>query len=131
MRTLSDVLETASEIGKPFWSAMAEGRLDLPLCNACKKAFFHPRKICPNCWASDIGWTTSKGAGTVWSLTVNHTTLMGVTKEDLPFAAGLVDLDDGVRLPAYFSMNALPKIGQRVQCTFPKPGQFPVFMPAA
>lgn len=132
MQSLQEVLLGASEAGRPFWSALAQGRLELPWCRACARHFFFPRRICPRCWSEDIGWVPSAGRGTVFSLTVAHMAFQGVHKEELPYATGLVDLEEeGVRLPARFALDALPAIGDAVVCSFRDgAGRFPVFVPA-
>ncbi|HSV78089.1 MAG TPA: zinc ribbon domain-containing protein, partial [Ramlibacter sp.] len=61
MEKLDELIKGGSDIGRPFWTALSEGRLDLPFCNACKRAFFYPRAICPECWSSDLGWKTASG----------------------------------------------------------------------
>mgnify|MGYP003575012856 CR=1 FL=1 len=129
MRELGEVLEASGEIGRPFWNALKEGRIDLPLCQSCGMPFFFPRRHCPNCLSTDIGWAPSNGRGTVFAITVARVPFPGMSDADIPLATGLVDLEEGVRIPARFDAEALPSIGQRVVLGSRRLDGFPVFMP--
>jgi len=129
MTSLDDLIEHAGDLARPFWTALQEGRLDVPHCRACDRSFFFPRRFCPTCYSADVTWRTASGRATVFAYTVVHVPFPGLDGGELPVATGLVDLDEGVRLPARFRIEALPTVGEAVVCTFDIPRQLPVFLP--
>jgi uncharacterized protein len=131
MRTLHDVHEGSSEVGRPFWAAMMDGRIDIPRCRSCHTCFFYPRRHCPNCQSTDVGWIAASGRGSVFAVTVVHIPFQGMAAEDVPMATGFVDLEEGVRIAARFVADEPPAIGDAVEASFrPGYGGFPVFVPA-
>lgn len=76
----------------PYWAAVGEGVLRMPVCTACGHRFFPPEPACPVCRA-EPGWEASAGLGTVYSVTVVHRRpALGF---EVPFALALVELDEG------------------------------------
>ena len=81
-----------------FWKGTKQRKFLIQHCNDCGKNIFYPRKFCPECWSSNLGWIESKGKGNLHSYTI---TMYGVEEkfaEDLPFVLALVDLDEGIRV---------------------------------
>jgi hypothetical protein len=77
-----------------YQQALARGQFLIQRCEACSRAVFYPRMICPHCGSDRLAWQAPSGHGTVYSTTV-------VRRK--PEAGGdynivLVDLDEGVRL---------------------------------
>ena len=105
------------EVSKPFWSALAAGRLVLPKCGGCGSVFFHPRRFCPQCWSDDIEWVESTGTGTVFARSDVHVAFQDIDQAELPITVVLVDLDEGVRLPGRLRDTDV-RIGERVQLRF-------------
>ena len=56
-------LPTIDPDSAPFWAAAGEGRLDLPWCEACGRAHFPPRALCPHCHEARAAWKTAAGTG--------------------------------------------------------------------
>jgi uncharacterized OB-fold protein len=110
---------SSGEVSTPFWQALAEGRLRLPVCGACGTVFFFPRRWCPSCWSEDVRWTDATGRGTVYARTEVHVPFQGIDAADLPLVALLVDLDEGPRIAgrAHASAKELA-IGDRVILSF-------------
>jgi uncharacterized OB-fold protein len=73
--------------------------------------------LCPACWSDAIGWVESPGAGTVFARSEVHTAFQDIGPDELPFTVALIDLDEGVRIPARLQENDL-QIGDRVQIRF-------------
>ncbi len=90
------------EPSRAFWSELASGHLALPHCRDCHSYFFFPRRFCPSCRSSDIEWTRSAGQGTIFAWSEVHVAFQGLDSSELPVTVGLVDLDEGVRVPARF-----------------------------
>ncbi len=82
---------------EPFWTAAAEGRLVLPVCDSCGHHIWYPRSWCPVCGGPDVTWTELSGRGTVYARTVLHKA-MGPWREAAPFVVAYVELDEGPRL---------------------------------
>jgi uncharacterized OB-fold protein len=89
---------SSGEVSQPFWEALAEGQLRLPVCGRCGTVFFFPRRWCPSCWSDDVGWVDASGRGTVYARTEVHVPFQGIAEADLPVVALLVDLEEGPRI---------------------------------
>jgi len=81
----------------PFWSAAAEGRLVLPVCDACGHHIWYPRSFCPVCQSGSVTWTELSGRGTVYARAVLHRA-MGPWRDAAPFVVAYVELAEGPRV---------------------------------
>jgi uncharacterized OB-fold protein len=107
---------TWTETSKPFWDALGDGELHIPYCTACERFFFSPRRWCPACWTDRVEWRRASGRGVVWSHTTAHVPFQGVDPADVPYTALLVDLDEGVRIPALLAASSAEvATGDRVE----------------
>lgn len=82
------------------WRAR-DGRYQLEgtACDACDRAYFPPRRICPTCRSRDLPARRLSGRGTVVCAAEDHTPLVGHAGRPVrPFA--IVALEDGVSLLA-------------------------------
>jgi len=91
-RALRDIDST------PFWQACDEGRLVLPRCGRCGRFRWPPGPICPGCRMAGAEWVDSPGRGTVYSWVVVHVPFAEALVDQLPYAVGLIQLAEGVRL---------------------------------
>jgi len=82
----------------PFWQATAEGRIELPVCDACGLVVFYPRSLCPDCHSTDLTWTPLSGRGTVYSFSVIRAGVSRKWREHLPYVVAYVELDEGPRM---------------------------------
>ncbi len=82
----------------PYWDAAREGRLDIPLCNACGKHHFYPRAICPHCYSSDLKFDTVSGRGTVHTYTIARRPAGPAYSDEVPYVVALIDLEEGPRM---------------------------------
>jgi uncharacterized OB-fold protein len=71
-----------------FWSAARERRFVVPVCDACGRAHWYPRAICPFCGGDKIDWRDASGRGAIYTFSV-----MRRAKE--PYAIGYVTLAEG------------------------------------
>lgn len=82
-----------SERSAPFWSGAREGRLVLPLCEACGAHALRAFAVCPQCTSTALSWEQSAGRGTLYSWTVvwrpPHPGFV------VPYAPAVVALDEG------------------------------------
>lgn len=74
-------------------------RLEGSECSACNTPAFPPREVCPRCGATEARPRRLTGRGRVFSYTVLH---QGPESFDggVPYAVGLIDLEDGPRITA-------------------------------
>ncbi len=74
-----------------YWQAANDGKLLVKCCNACGKAHFYPRAICPECGSDDTVWKDAAGTGRIYSYSV-------MRRADPPYAIAYVTLDEGVTM---------------------------------
>jgi uncharacterized OB-fold protein len=96
---------TASELGSrsladEFNDALAAGTLVIQRCNACGEVNMYPRYRCPACHSADLGWQESEGTGVLLTHAVVRAVPPKGFESDLPYAVGVVRLDEGVQLLA-------------------------------
>jgi uncharacterized OB-fold protein len=103
-----------------FWEAAKQHKLLIQECKDCNSKIFYPRKLCPECWSSNLAWSVASGKGKIFTFTI---TMAGVEKkfqEDLPYILALVDLKEGVRMMTNI-VECKPeavKIGMDVEVVF-------------
>lgn len=104
-----------SSFTRPFWDALAQGRLVTTRCAACGSLGFPPRNVCRACWGRDLRWVPLSPTGTLYSYTRVHVAPEAF-RQDGAYAIGLVDLDDGVRLMCRLLGDPTPAdLDQRVE----------------
>lgn len=97
MRGVRPFPPRVSAFNRPFWEGLDQGLLCTTRCAACGLAGFPPRNLCRACWSREVRWVTLAPRGRLYSFTRVHVA-PGAFREDVPYAIGLVDLEDGVRL---------------------------------
>jgi uncharacterized OB-fold protein len=104
---------------RPFWAAAAEGRLVLPVCDACGHVIWYPRTWCPVCRGDAVTWTEMSGRGTVYACTVIRKG-MGPWAAAAPYVGAYVELDEGPRLLTNVVTDDpdAVRVGLPVQATF-------------
>lgn len=81
-----------------FWKATQEHKLLIQECQDCKALIFYPKKVCPECWSANVGWTEASGKGTIHTFTVMRDMVEPKFWEDLPYVLAMVDLEEGIRM---------------------------------
>jgi uncharacterized OB-fold protein len=110
-----------------YQALLDNGVLAVHRCDACGRAHYSPRVLCPYCGSTSLSWTASEGLGTVYSTS----TLAPRGTE--PYAVVLVDLDDGIRMMS--NVVGIPaddvRIGMRVKSRIEprEGGAVPIFEP--
>jgi uncharacterized OB-fold protein len=92
--------QALSGLADAFNEALAEGRLTIQSCNNCGKPNMWPRYRCPYCQSADLGWRDADGAGTLVSYSVVRAVPPNGFEDQLPYALGVIRLDEGVQLLA-------------------------------
>jgi uncharacterized OB-fold protein len=88
------------EDSEPFWAGCDEGRLRLQRCAGCSAYRFPPGPVCPSCGSFESDWVDSPGRGAVYSWVVVHVPFDDALAGQLPYAVGLIELGEGVRMVA-------------------------------
>lgn len=86
------------KIVSEFRDGLAKGELLVQQCRACGRANMWPRYACPHCQSEDLGWSRSAGTGTLHSFCVLRQGAPEGHEGDLPYAIGVVKLDEGVQV---------------------------------
>ena len=83
---------------RPYWEGARDGRLMIPKCRACGKAFMYPRVLCPHCASRDLGWIQASGRGRLFSFEIAHQILNKAFRVKTPVVLAMVELEEGPRL---------------------------------
>lgn len=81
-----------------FWRATKKHRLLIQECQNCNGLIFYPRKYCPQCWSTDLGWREASGKAKVYTFTVMRDQVEPKFMADLPYVLAMVDIEEGVRM---------------------------------
>ncbi|MFN8103575.1 MAG: enoyl-CoA hydratase-related protein [Acidimicrobiia bacterium] len=81
-----------------FYGFCREGELRFQRCKACGVWRHVPREMCAECGSFDWEWARSSGRGTVFSWTVVERALHPEFAKDTPYAAVVVEMEEGPRL---------------------------------
>ena len=85
-------------IVREFRAGLSAGDLLVQHCQDCGKLNMWPRYACPHCQSEHLGWFKSAGRGSLHSFCVLRQGAPEGHEEDLPYAIGVVKLDEGVQL---------------------------------
>jgi uncharacterized OB-fold protein len=118
--------DTAAPETAAWWDAVAEGKLLARSCDACGRAHFYPRPICPLCGSAETAWLTCTGGGEIYAFSITR-------RADPPYCIAYVQLDEGpIMLTRIVDVDFdNVRIGQRVSlCMRPGIGavSVPVFV---
>jgi uncharacterized OB-fold protein len=105
-----------------YWREIPQRyRLEAGKCKGCGMVLFPPRLICPECHGREFEPVKLADTGTVLTYTVIRVPPQQFVDQS-PYAVGVVELDDGVRLTGQIvdcDFSDL-KIGQKVKIEFRK-----------
>ena len=91
-------LPVASPESARFWQGAKEHRLLIPHCNACKKFWFPPSRLCPHCLSDDSDWESVSGHGKIYSFVVFHRVYHPAFAGEVPYVVAIVELEEGPRM---------------------------------
>jgi len=97
MSIFGDVVPVPTPETQPYFDALADNRLSLPVCLSCGRAFFPPTSVCPFCASRDVQWRDMSGRASLYSFSIiakpwEQWGLPG------PMSVALVELEEGPRL---------------------------------
>ena len=79
-----------------FWEGCRRHELRIQRCRRCGETRFYPRPACPSCASLETEWIRCSGRGRVYSWTVVHPPTLAAFAALVPYAVGLVELDEKV-----------------------------------
>lgn len=103
-------------------------------CTICNKGFLPPRPICPQCHGDQLIWIELSGKAKLEAFTSIYIAPTEMTEagygRDNPYLAGIVELDEGVKIGAQIlGLDAKKpeeiKIGTPLQAEFVERGEGP------
>jgi uncharacterized OB-fold protein len=118
----------------PFWEGCRAHRLLVQECEGCGQRRYPPVGLCHRCRSWDFRWIEVTG-GVVESWVVVHHGVTSDLAAEAPYVVALVDLGDGVHMPANLvgiDADAI-EIGMAVAVSFRTTASgdvLPVFVPA-
>ena len=81
-----------------FRDGLSRGELLIQQCCDCGRVNMYPRYACPFCQSDRLTWQKSQGRGILHSFTILRAGAPAGFESDLPYALGVVKLDEGVQL---------------------------------
>lgn len=104
-----------------FYNFAKEGKLMAAKCNKCGKLLLPPRPVCTNCLSEDFEWVELKRKGKLLTYTVIYVAPPQF-QSIVPYAVGIVKLEDGPNLPGMIKDIKPEKIrvGMEVTVDFDK-----------
>jgi uncharacterized OB-fold protein len=121
---------------KEFFRAARAGILLIQQCDLCCAYLGPGAWVCDVCQGKDLTWVQSPGTGTVYAVATVHQAYLAALNGELPYHIGIVELDEGLRLPTRIVLDrstSTVAIGDRVRVHFAASGPrvVPVFRPEA
>jgi len=110
----------APEGSDEFFDAARDGRLLIQRCADCNDYQFYPRQVCVHCGSANVSWAEASGRGTVHTFTVIHQQGMPGWRDEVPYVAAVIDLEEGPRMTSTI-VECAPadvSIGMGVEVTF-------------
>ena len=108
-----------SDDNRFFWEGFGEQELRIQHCISCDKLQHPPAPVCMHCHSFELDYQVASGKGELYSFVIIH--YPHVAPFDSPNPIGLIELEEGVRIPAGLigvEEGVAPKIGQKVQVEY-------------
>jgi uncharacterized OB-fold protein len=83
---------------KDFYAWCKRGELRFQRCTPCGAWRHVPRELCAECGSWEWEWAASSGRGRVFTWTVVARAMHPAFQHDVPYAAAVIEMDEGVRL---------------------------------
>lgn len=87
-----------NQLSDQYDEGLIRGQLLIQRCTACGRHAMYPRYSCPFCQQKELEWVESSGSGSLHSYTVLRIGAPSGFEEELPYALGVIKLDEGVQL---------------------------------
>jgi uncharacterized OB-fold protein len=102
-----------------FFKHLSQGKLAAGKCLKCGKIHLPPRPLCDNCFSQEFEWLEISGKGKLLTYTIIHIAPQQF-QALAPYAVGIVQLENGLKLPGMISGIAQEqlKIGMELTIDF-------------
>jgi len=87
-----------TDLNRPYWDALKQGRHQFQCCNVCGHAWLPPRSECPGCLGDDWSWKPAGGRARLVSWVVYHIAYHASFAGRLPYTVAVVELEEGPRM---------------------------------
>ncbi len=87
-----------TDLNRPYWDALKEGRHTYQCCNACGHRWLPARNECPGCLRDDWSWQTASGRAQLISWVVYRIAYHASFAQRLPYTVAVVELEEGPRM---------------------------------
>ena len=107
-----------------YWDAARRHELHILRCQDCQTYIHYPKPICWNCHSDNLKPERVSGRGTVYTYSVVRQNPMPPFRERVPYAVGIVELEEGPRMMSAL-VEARPediRIGLPVEVVFEREG---------
>lgn len=101
--------EQAPFIMEQFYKHILQGKLMGGKCKKCRKVHLPPRPLCDNCFSKEFEWTEIPQKGKLLTYTVIHVA-PAQFQSMTPYAVGIIQLENGVKIPGMIRGVALEQI---------------------
>ncbi|HMU89576.1 MAG: OB-fold domain-containing protein [Pseudomonadales bacterium] len=92
------VANPTEPLNREFWELCKSGFLHFQRCDDCGRWRHLPRHQCAGCGSPHWHWAVSSGRGKLFSWTISHMVLHPGFAGEAPYAAIVVELEEGVRM---------------------------------
>ena len=92
-----------------FYKHVHQGKLLGGKCKKCGKVHLPPRPLCDDCFSKAFEWVELPKRGKLLTYTIIHVAPIQF-QEMTPYAVGVVQLEEGIRIPGMIRGIALEKI---------------------
>jgi uncharacterized OB-fold protein len=101
----------------PYWSALAEGHLDVQHCQDCGSWTWPARPICSKCRSENMVFEKVQGTGEIFSWIVVHRSTTPDMMPYVPYTLALVRLDEqaDIYIPGRLLTDTEAQRGMRVR----------------
>lgn len=88
---------STDDLNGQFWEHCAKGALYFQRCLDCEIWRHMPRYMCAQCGSDKWEWKESSGKGRIFSWIITHQAMHPKFRDETPYAALVVEMDEGVR----------------------------------
>ena len=89
--------KSTDHLNGQFWKHCEEGKLCFQRCLDCDTWRHMPRYMCAKCGSDQWEWKESSGKGRIFSWIITHQAMHPKFRDETPYAALVVEMDEGVR----------------------------------
>jgi len=102
-----------------FYKFLTENKLMAAQCRECGAKFLPPRSICTDCYSKNLSWIQLKPRGKLVTYTIIYVAPQKF-QPFIPYAYGIVELENGLRLPGMIrdAEHEKIKIGMELEVAF-------------